>query len=129
MARRKVSQETGLAAVNAVLTAQNTDSKPARSVTATAVRYLLEEISALYPGNTLEVRVPPFGAVQCVEGPKHTRGTPANVIEMNAHTWIHLATGALSWNDAVTGHLVSASGTRASLEGLVPVLSPDTGFL
>lgn len=89
--------------------------------TALAVRFLLQVLADAAPGNTLEVRVPPLGAVQCVEGPNHTRGTPPNVIEMNAETWVALATGSLSWADAVASDLVSASGSRASLDGLLPL--------
>ena len=63
---------------------------------ATAVRYLLQLLVEKAPGNSVEVRVPPFGAVQVVEGPRHTRGTPPNVVETDAATWIALATGASS---------------------------------
>jgi hypothetical protein len=87
-----------------------------------AVRYLLEELREMAPGGTLEVRVPPFGATQCVAGPKHTRGTPPNVVEMDAATWIALATGVLSWGDACDAGRVFASGTRATLAGLLPVV-------
>ena len=68
---------------------------------AMAVRYLLEALSELRPGNTVEVRVPPLGAVQCVPGPTHTRGTPPNTVEMNPDTWFALATGSLSWSKAL----------------------------
>ncbi|MEB4614524.1 sterol carrier family protein, partial [Leucobacter sp. M11] len=91
------------------------------------VRYLLQELADRFPGGTLEVRVPPFGAVQCVEGPAHTRGTPPNVVEMAPAVWLGLATGRVSWAEARSGALVSASGTRATLEGMIPVLrtGPD----
>ena len=88
---------------------------------ATAVRYLLQILAEAYPGHTVEVRVPPFGAVQCVEGPRHTRGTPANVVEMDAATWVALAIGELSWADARAGARVHASGSRADLSTLVPL--------
>lgn len=88
---------------------------------ATAVRYLLEELAELRPGRTVEVRVPPFGAVQCIEGPRHTRGTPPNVIELDALTWLSLATGRLTWLDAVAAHKLVASGSRASLDGILPI--------
>ena len=88
---------------------------------ATAVRYLLQVLADAHPGHTVEVRVPPFGAVQCVEGPRHTRGTPANVVEMDAATWVALATGGLSWSDALTEARVHASGSRADLSTLVPL--------
>ncbi|GAA1508424.1 sterol carrier family protein [Agromyces terreus] len=93
-----------------------------RATLALAVRYSLQLLAERAPGGTLEVRVPPFAAVQCVEGPKHTRGTPPNVIETDAATWLSLATGAVSWADAREAGRVHASGQRADLEGLLPVL-------
>ena len=95
-----------------------------RDATATAVRYLLQALAEKVPGNSVEVRVPPFGAVQCVEGPRHTRGRPPNVIETDAATWLALATGATSWADAVASGTVHASGTRATLEPYLPVYRP-----
>lgn len=95
---------------------------PPRPVLATAVRYLLEELAAIAPGNSVEVRVPPFGAVQCVAGPRHTRGTPPNVVELDPATWIALATGREDWDSAVTDARVIASGSRADLIGLLPLV-------
>jgi hypothetical protein len=92
-----------------------------RDVTATAVRYLLQVLGDTAPGNTLEVRVPPFGAAQVVEGPRHTRGTPPNVVEMDAATWIALATGSLGWDEAIAQARVSASGQRADLREHLPL--------
>lgn len=92
-----------------------------KEATALAVRYLLQVLEEAAPGNTLEVRVPPYGAVQCVEGPAHSRGTPPNVVELDAPTWVSLATGSLTWSDALAQDLVSASGSRASLDGLLPL--------
>ena len=101
---------------------------PADGVTAveagdqpTAVRYLLQVLGDVAPGNTLEVRVPPYGAVQVVEGPRHTRGTPPNVVEMDAATWIALATGSLSWDAAIQDARVAASGQRADLREWLPI--------
>jgi len=68
------------------------------------------------------VRVPPFAAVQCIAGPRHTRGTPPNVIETDPLTWLELATGALSWADAMRAARVRASGARADLSALLPVV-------
>ena len=65
--------------------------------------YLLDLLAADAPGRAVEVRVPPYAAVQCVEGPRHTRGTPPNVVEMDPVTWVLLATGRLSWADAASG--------------------------
>ena len=92
-----------------------------RATRATAVRFTLEQLAAAAPGHTLEVRVPPYGVTQCVAGPRHTRGTPPNVIETDADTWLALATGATSWADAVRSGSVRASGERADLSGLLPV--------
>src|SRR5450759_283169 len=88
---------------------------------ATAVRFTLEELESRAPGGTREVRVPPYGAVQCVEGPRHTRGTPPNVIDMDARTWLDLVTGQSDWDKALAGGTVHASGQRATLTGLLPI--------
>lgn len=92
-----------------------------RPTLATAVRFTLEELTARAPGPTTEVRVPPFGAVQCLPGPKHTRGTPPNVVETDAQTWLGLALGRLSWADAVATGRVRASGQRADLSVILPL--------
>ena len=92
-----------------------------RATRATAVRFTLEQLAAAAPGHTLEVRVPPYGVTQCLAGPRHTRGTPPNVIETDADTWLALATGTKSWADAVRSGLVRASGERADLSNLLPV--------
>jgi len=89
-----------------------------------AVRFTLEELAARLPGRTLEVRVPPYGAVQCVQGPRHTRGTPPNVIETDARTWLDLVTGQADWASAVAAGAVQASGRRATLADYLPLL-PD----
>ena len=89
---------------------------------ATAVRYLLEELGTVAAGNSVEVRVPPFGAVQCIAGPRHTRGTPPNVIEMSPETWFTLATGSLAWDDAIASGLVTASGVRAEIKDQLPLV-------
>src|SRR5690606_21415605 len=93
-----------------------------RTTLALAVRYSLQLLADQAPGGTVEVRVPPHGAVQCIEGPKHTRGTPPNVVETDAGTWIALATGTLSWADARAAGRVQASGQRADLSGHLPVV-------
>lgn len=94
-----------------------------RRTLGTAVRYTLDELATTSPGRTVEVRVPPFGAVQCIEGPVHTRGTPPNVIETDGATWLRLVVGDLGWSEAVAGAQVRASGQRAHLDGLLPMLS------
>jgi len=73
------------------------------------------------PGRSVELRVPPHVAVQCIEGPRHTRGTPPNVVETDAATWLRLASGATSWADAVAEGTVVASGNRADLSAHLPL--------
>ncbi|MGX1793975.1 sterol carrier family protein [Microbacterium sp. NPDC055312] len=116
MPARRIDIEAGRDALAAVAA-----GGAARPVTATAVRYLLQLLDEKAPGNSVEVRVPPFGAVQVVQGPRHTRGTPPNVVEMDASTWIGLATGTEHWTDAVAAGRVTASGTRADLSDLLPL--------
>jgi len=114
---RRIDTDDGRAALAAVAAAD----RPARADLATAVRYLLQLLAEKAPGNSVEVRVPPFGAVQVLEGPRHTRGTPPNVVETDPQTWIELATGAQSWTDATGAGRILASGTRADLTGLLPL--------
>ena len=127
VARRRIDTGEGQAALAAWRAAQTAEARGSgdgatpRSTTATAVRYALEELTARAPGNSVEVRVPPFGVTQCIEGPRHTRGTPPNVIETDAQTWLELVTGSLSWDDAVEAGRVTASGTRADLSALLPL--------
>lgn len=99
-----------------------TEQPPARADLASAVRLSLRTLEAIAPGRSVEVRVPPFAAVQCVPGPRHTRGTPPNVIETDARTWLLLATGRLQWTEAVAGAALSASGSRADLSEWLPLL-------
>ncbi|MFF2272997.1 sterol carrier family protein [Agromyces sp. NPDC058136] len=125
MARVRIGDDIGQAALVTVKAVAADGRDPAasldRSTVALAVRYSLQLLAERAPGGTLEVRVPPFAAVQCVEGPKHTRGTPPNVIETDASTWLALATGRLSWSEARASGKAHASGQRADLDGLVPV--------
>lgn len=114
---RTIDTAAGRAALAGVRAAE----QPARTDLATAVRYLLQLLVEKAPGNTVEVRVPPFGAVQVVQGPRHTRGTPPNVVEMDAATWIDLATGTASWTDAAAAGRIHASGTRADISDLLPL--------
>jgi hypothetical protein len=116
--RRRTNPAEGRAA----LTAWRADPEtPDRTIRGTAVRYTLEELGERAPGRSVEVRVPPFGAVQCVEGPRHTRGTPPNVVETDAQTWLLLATGVMTWPDALAEGVLRVSGTRADLSPLLPL--------
>lgn len=85
------------------------------------VKSTLAELAKAAPGRAIEVRIPPFAAIQCGEGPTHTRGTPPNVIEMSADTWLSLAAGELNWNDAVDRGLINSSGARADLSEYLPI--------
>ncbi|MEV5411404.1 sterol carrier family protein [Thermopolyspora sp. NPDC052614] len=109
------------ACVSAVLRAYERGLRPERQAARAAVRHLLDGLAAAAPGRTVEVRVPPYAAVQCVPGPRHTRGTPPNVVELDPRTWLELATGRLSWADATASGRISASGTRADLSPYLPV--------
>jgi hypothetical protein len=120
MARRRIKDTDGRAAIAAVRASglELADE----TWLATACRYLLEELAERAPGNSVEVRVPPYGATQCIEGPRHTRGTPPNTVEMNPDVWFALATGQISWQQALAEAKVLASGTRADLSEVLPLL-------
>jgi uncharacterized protein (TIGR03083 family) len=103
-----------------------TDAKPVELMhpaLASAVRSLAGFLAARHPGRSVEVRVPPFVAVQAIEGPRHTRGTPGNVIEVDPITWLRLATGRVAWAQAIANGSVRASGHRADLSDYLPMLS------
>ena len=116
MAKRRIKPIDGLTAIDAIRadpSLRNGDSALTSPILATAVRFLLEDLAERIPGNSVEVRVPLFGAVQCVPGPDHRRGTPPNVVEMSAQTWLALALGETNVDsEAARGKLV-ASGVRA----------------
>jgi len=119
MPPKRIADAAGRAAIAEALA-----PAPARDAIATAVRYFLQLLADAAQGNTVEIRVPPFGAVQAIQGPRHTRGTPPNVIETDAATWLALAAGTLRWADAVAQGLIAASGTRADLTAYLPVVVP-----
>lgn len=86
-----------------------------------SVKETLELLTSNAPGRAIEVRVPPYAAVQCGDGPTHTRGTPANVVEMDAPTWLALANGEISWADGLHSGAIKASGVRADLSEYLPL--------
>jgi Bacterial SCP ortholog len=112
-------------AVLRVLAALDARVEPDRTTLRAAVRILLAALAAEAPGRSVEVRVPPYGAVQCVAGPRHTRGTPPNVVETDPVTWIEIATGRSAWAVAVAAGRIRASGTRADLSDYLPVRLAD----
>jgi hypothetical protein len=95
--------------------------QPPRAVVGTAVKTSARWLAQQVPGRSVELRVPPYVAVQCIEGPRHTRGTPPNVVETDAATWLSLASGATTWADAVATGKVVASGNRADLGPHLPL--------
>ncbi|MGY1693060.1 sterol carrier family protein [Geodermatophilus sp. SYSU D01105] len=103
------------------------DEPPGRSVVGAAVRTSARWLAQQVPGRSVELRVPPHVAVQCVPGPRHTRGTPPNVVETDAATWLRLAIGRLDWATAVAEGRVSASGNRADLSPHLPLRPVSRG--
>lgn len=93
------------------------ETKPGRTELAAAVRTSLRGFAQAYPGKAVEVRVPPFAAVQCLPGATHTRGTPPHVVETDPRHWLLMVTGRLAWGDAVASGKVHASGHRAGEVG------------
>ncbi|GIF48057.1 hypothetical protein Afe04nite_25960 [Asanoa ferruginea] len=107
-------------AVAAALDALDAGVSPEAATLRDAVRALLTDLAKRAPGRSVEVRVPPYGAVQCIPGPRHTRGTPSNVVETDGVTWVLLATGRLAWADALAAGKIKASGNRADLSSYLP---------
>ena len=116
----RIDPQVGHAAVAAWLA--DPDDAAARR---TAVRFTLGLLAEAAPGRSVEVRVPPDGAVQVIAGPRHTRGTPPNVVQTDPHTWLRLATGGTTWDEAVADHVVQASGERSDLSAWLPVAGLD----
>jgi Bacterial SCP ortholog len=112
----------GRECVRAVLAAVDAGLAPVKEALRAAVTFLLGALADRAPGKAVEVRVPPYAAVQCVEGPRHTRGTPPNVVETDPVTWISLAAGRTGWAQAVATGKVRASGPRADLSAWLPLL-------
>jgi hypothetical protein len=121
MATRRTDPEAGRRALAAWATAPD---GVGRSVLAPAVRHTLETFAEEYPGGAVELRVPPFAAVQAISGTRHTRGTPPAVVETDAATWLALVTGDLGWAEAVATGRVRASGERSDLGQLLPLPGP-----
>lgn len=118
---KAIPPETGEPALARALAALDAAEPIARADMLTAVRYTLSILERTHPGRSVEVRVPPAGAVQVIEGPRHTRGTPPNVVELAPETWLRLATGRIGWTEARAAGDILASGTRASLSAYLPI--------
>lgn len=117
VALKRIAESAGRAAVAAWARSEATAEDEAR-----ATRYCLQLLRDAAPGKSVEVRVPPYGAAQVIEGPSHTRGTPPAVIEMAPDAWLRLATGAQSFADTKDRGELSASGARADLTAWLPLL-------
>jgi hypothetical protein len=111
----------GEASVAVVAAAFDSGTEPERAALRSAARFLLHELERVSPGRSVEIRVVPVAAVQAVAGPRHTRGTPPNVVETDPATWFKLATGRLGWDEAVRTGAVSASGARSDLSEYLPL--------
>ncbi len=117
--KRKIDPAEGLAAVRSWRA--DPQGTP-RRVVMTAVRFTLEELGELHPGRSVEVRVPPAGAVQILPGTIHRRGTPPAVVETDMASWLALAVGDVTWPQAEADGSVQASGLRTDLSPYLPVV-------
>ncbi len=105
----------------------DTSPAPSRAELAAAVRLTARTLAEQAPGASVEVRIPPFIAVQCISGPRHTRGTPPNVVETDGRTWLLLATGLLGLTDASATGALRLSGSRAGeIQTWLPLVSPSS---
>ncbi|WP_434967515.1 sterol carrier family protein [Janibacter indicus] len=118
--RRRIPVEQGRAALRAWAVSDDRSAVD-RTTLATAVRHTVADLGDAAPGRSVEVRVPPFAAVQCVEGPVHTRGTPPAVVETDAQSWLELVVGDLGWAEAVSSGRVRVSGQRTDLSAHLPL--------
>lgn len=115
--------------LDAVVAARRRGEQPAAPALKLVVRRLCRRLAEQHPGRTVEVRVPPYAAVQCVQGPRHSRGTPPNVVEADAVAWVDLCAGLLAWPDAVRDGRVRASGERSDLSALLPLIGGSGSML
>lgn len=94
---------------------------PAPADERAAVKHFLALLAERYPGKSVEVRIPPYAAVQCIPGARHTRGTPPAVVETDAATWLAMARGRLGFTQGVHDGVVRASGERSDLSAILPL--------
>ena len=117
VAARRISDDVGRAALGRWVQGIGDSADEASSV-----RYALQVLRQKAPGSSVEVRVPPWGAVQAIEGPSHTRGTPPAVVEMSPEVWLRLVTGEQTFENAVSEGLIQASGERSNLSAWFPLV-------
>jgi hypothetical protein len=99
----------------------NAGREPDRALVGAAVRDSLAALAEAAPGHSVEIRIPPYGAVQAIAGIRHRRGTPPAVVETDARTWLALAIGELAWADGMAAGVVRASGERSDLSDRLPL--------
>ena len=121
--RNPPSKEEGLQELKKLIERYNHNLEISKTSEQIAVKYCLQLLHEKVPGNSVEVRIPPHAAVQVIAGIKHKRGTPPAVIEMDPKTWIFLAIGKTSWETVKSQGLISASGERADLSTVLPLIS------
>ena len=121
--RNPPSNKEGLQALKDLLNNYETNQEVNKLIEQTAVKYCLQLLHEKAPGNSVEVRIPPYAAVQVIPGISHKRGTPPAVIEMSARIWIDLAIGNIEWMTTKNSGAISASGERADLSTLLPLIS------
>ena len=117
VAARRICEDAGTAALT-----RWKAGTPEADDEALSVRFTLQMLKQSAPGSSVEVRVPPWGAVQAIEGPTHTRGTPPAVVEMSPTVWLQIAMGTQSFDDALAKGLVQASGERSNLSAWLPLV-------
>lgn len=118
--RNPPSKDEGLTALNKYLEINNAEID--KDTLRTLVKYLLELLHKKVPGNSVEVRIPPFAAIQIIEGTTHRRGTPPAVVEINPEIFIKISLGEITWQEALTKGLIQASGQRTDLTEHFPLI-------
>ncbi len=121
--RNPPNNQDGMQALKDLLISYEKNEEINKLIEQTAVKYCLQLLHEKAPGNSVEVRIPPYAAVQVLPGISHKRGTPPAVIEMSARIWIDLAVGKIDWITTKTSGAISASGERADLSTLLPLIS------
>jgi hypothetical protein len=120
--RNPPSQKEGLNALSKYLELEHKNQLDKDSLR-TLIKYLLEILHKKVPGNSVEVRIPPFAAIQIIEGTTHRRGTPPAVIEISPEIFIQISLGEITWEKALTQGLIQASGQRTDLTGHFPLVN------
>jgi hypothetical protein len=121
--RNPPNNQEGLQALKDLLNSYETNQEVNKLIEQTAVKFCLQLLHEKAPGNSVEVRIPPYAAVQVIPGISHKRGTPPAVIEMTARIWIDLAIGNIDWISTKTSGAISASGERSDLSAFLPLIS------